>query len=106
MPRMKALRAFTDESSGRLVAAGSEFECSPGASARLASKGIAEPAARRGGRPSKAELLARAAELGVEVPEGATNPQIADAIDAAVGPSRKGRRRRAGARPGRRPRRG
>lgn len=33
-------------------------------------------APKRKGRPTKAELLAEAEELGIEVPEGATNPQI------------------------------
>lgn len=36
-----------------------------------------------GNRPTKAELLAEARSLGVEVPEGATNPQIAKLIEEA-----------------------
>lgn len=35
------------------------------------------------GRPNKAQLLATARELGIEVPEGATNPQIARLIEEA-----------------------
>ncbi len=35
-------------------------------------------------RQSKAKLLEKAAELGVEVPDGATNPQIAKLIEEAL----------------------
>ena len=44
-----------------------------------------EPAPKRQKRPTKAELLAEAEELGVDVPEGATNPQIAKLIAEAKG---------------------
>lgn len=36
------------------------------------------------GRPTKAELLAQAEELGIEVPEGSTNPEIAELIEEAL----------------------
>ena len=35
-------------------------------------------------RPTKPELLAKAAELGIEVPKKATNPQIAKLIEEAL----------------------
>lgn len=37
----------------------------------------------KGGRPTKAELVAEAEALGIEVPKGATNPQIAKLIEEA-----------------------
>ena len=37
----------------------------------------------KGGRPTKAELTAEAESLGIEVPEGATNPEIKALIDEA-----------------------
>ena len=46
----------------------------------------AEPASepkKSGGRPTKADLLAEAEALGIEVPEGATNPEIKALIDEA-----------------------
>lgn len=43
MARMKALRCFTDASTGRLVAEGAEFDASEHAAAALARKGLAEP---------------------------------------------------------------
>lgn len=39
--------------------------------------------AKKGGRLTKAELVARLEELGVEAPEGATNPQLKALIDEA-----------------------
>ena len=48
---------------------------------------VAEAAApapkKSGGRPTKAELIAEAQDLGIEVPEGATNPEIKALIDEA-----------------------
>ena len=38
---------------------------------------------KKSGRPTKADLIAEAEGLGIEVPEGATNPQIAKLIDEA-----------------------
>ena len=49
-----------------------------------APKDPEKEAAKKGGRPTKAELLAKAEALGVDVPEGATNPQIAELIDEAA----------------------
>lgn len=43
----------------------------------------AKTAPKKSRRPTKAELVAEAEDLGVEVPEGATNPQIAKLIDEA-----------------------
>ena len=42
-----------------------------------------KPAKPSGKRPTKAELLAEAEGLGIEVPEGATNPEIWELIQAA-----------------------
>jgi hypothetical protein len=42
-----------------------------------------DPAIRISGRPKKSELIAMAEELGIEVPEGATNPEIARLIKEA-----------------------
>lgn len=42
-----------------------------------------EPKPKRKGRPTKSELLAEAEMLGVDVPRGATNPQIAKLIEEA-----------------------
>ena len=38
---------------------------------------------KRKGRPKKDELIAEAKSLGIEVPKGATNPQIAKLIEDA-----------------------
>lgn len=42
-----------------------------------------KPEKKASKRPTKAELLAEAEELGLEVPEGATNPELYDLIQAA-----------------------
>ena len=44
-----------------------------------------KPEPKRKGRMTKAELAAKAEELGVEVPKGATNAQIAALIEEAEG---------------------
>ena len=41
------------------------------------------PAPARKGRPTKAELLAEAEALGIDVPEKATNPEISKLIEEA-----------------------
>jgi len=43
MVRMKALRSFTDASTGKLVMEGQTFECDGASTKRLALSGIAEP---------------------------------------------------------------
>ena len=43
MARMRALRTFTDASTGHLVMQGREFECAPAAASRLADSRMAEP---------------------------------------------------------------
>ena len=52
---------------------------------------VAEAAApapkKSGGRPTKAELIAQAEALGIEVPEGATNPEIKALIERAEAPA-------------------
>jgi hypothetical protein len=49
----------------------------------LAKRADEEPKQKAKGRPTKAELVAEAEALGVEVPKGATNPQIAKLIEEA-----------------------
>ena len=44
-----------------------------------------EAPAKRSGRPTKAELLAEAASLGIDVPSKATNAEIARLIEEAKG---------------------
>ena len=46
-------------------------------------KAEARPKAARKGRPTKAELIAEAEALGIEVPAKATNPEIAAIIEEA-----------------------
>ena len=53
MARMRALRTFTDASTGRLVQEGREFECAPGAVARLAASGVAEKAEPAKAKPAR-----------------------------------------------------
>lgn len=50
MAKMKALRSFTDASTGKLVMEGSMFECDAPSAKRLESSGVAEQAAVRAGR--------------------------------------------------------
>lgn len=47
----------------------------------LAKRVESEPKPK--GRPTKAELMAEAEELGIDVPKNATNPQIAELIKEA-----------------------
>lgn len=52
----------------------------------ILAKAVDEPEAKpkaKKGRPTKAELLAEAKELGIEVPKGATNPEIYALIKGA-----------------------
>lgn len=46
----------------------------------------AKKAKKGGGRPTKAELIARLEELGVEAPEGATNDVLGELLKAAEAP--------------------
>jgi len=41
------------------------------------------PAKKKGGRPTKAELLEQCAELGIEASPEMTNPELAALIEAA-----------------------
>ena len=50
---------------------------------RIGGEAAAEDKPKKGGRPTKAELLEEAASLGIEVPAGATNPEIAGLIREA-----------------------
>ena len=46
----------------------------------------AEPkATKKGARPNKAELLDECAALGIDAPDGATNPELMELIAAAKG---------------------
>ena len=55
MVRMRALRAFTDASTGRLVAEGQEFECTQESAERLAACGIVDAAAAKPAPAPKAK---------------------------------------------------
>lgn len=86
MARVKAIRDFWDKKARVNRKANEEFEATAQRISELNACGVeqcfaplvkelSEP--RKSGRPTKAELLAEAEEKGVEVPEGATNPEIA-----------------------------
>ena len=47
------------------------------------AKAVEEPKTKKKGRPTKAELMAEAEALGIEVPKGATNPEIYKLIEEA-----------------------
>ncbi|MBQ9005968.1 MAG: hypothetical protein IJ092_06310 [Atopobiaceae bacterium] len=79
--KVTALRDFYDEAEKVTRREGEEFEASEERIAQLNACGRKQCFQKlvrehRTGRPTKAELLDEAAVLGVEVPEGATNPEI------------------------------
>lgn len=91
--QVKALESFYDRKAKVNRAKGEEFEATAGRISEMNACGkeqcfkplveISKP--KRSGRPTKAELLEEASKLGLEVPEGATNPQIAEIIAAKDG---------------------
>ena len=94
---VKCVREFRDLENKRMLrSAGERFEVTPERFAALNATRygtLVEQAdntsdAKSGekkvkGRPNKAELLKQAEALGIDVPEGATNPQIAKLVEEA-----------------------
>ena len=86
MPRMRALRAFTDASTGALVPKGAEFECRDKDAKRIASKGIAQLVGKN--------ALPRKAEMRSEAETELTKPELAEALEKAKASPAHGRRGR------------